>query len=65
MKLRLIKTTVLLAIALTVVGLYLRTGRTPTQAEAPTGSLLKAHGSPMPGNPREEEMLTMALKRNP
>lgn len=51
--------------ALAAVVLYLRTGRTPAQVETSIGSPLKAHGSPVPGDQHEEEMLTMALRKNP
>jgi len=65
MKLRWIKSAVLLIIALTVVGLYMRIGRTPARAETSAGSMLKAHGGTIRADPHEEEMLATALKKNP
>ena len=64
-KLRSIKSTDLLTITITAVGLYLRTGRTPAQAATATGLLLKAHGSPTPGEQHEEKMLTRQETTNP
>jgi tetratricopeptide (TPR) repeat protein len=64
-KLRLIKTAILLAVAVTAVSLYLRMDRAPAQAAPSTGPLLKAHGTAIPRDQQEEEMLTMALKKKP
>jgi Flp pilus assembly protein TadD len=64
-KVRFLKTLVLLVVVVIAVGLYLRIGNPPLQRKNSTGTLLKAHDGPVPADPHEKEMLTMALKKNP